>query len=146
VPALSNEQVRQLIPHREPFLWIDNVREFDERRIVAQKLVEHSNEVFRGHYPGYPVLPGVILCEMAMQAGALLIAARAQDPLPEGQIPVVTRMNKVKFRRMVRPGDLVVIEASLDDAAGGVYFLSGRLSVEQLLVAQLEFACAITAG
>jgi len=143
VPALSNEQIRELIPHREPFLWVDCVRAIEGRRILAEKRVEESLEVFRGHYPSFPVLPGVILCEMAMQAGALLIASLDATLLPEGKIPVATRINKVKFRRMVRPGDTVLIDVTLDDTAGGAYFLAGRLTVNETLVAQLEFACAV---
>src|SRR5258705_6559556 len=71
--VLSRDEICRLIPHRDPFLWIDEVVAESENRIVARKLISPDLDVFRGHYPGQPVLPGVLLCEAAMQAWAVLI-------------------------------------------------------------------------
>jgi len=137
--ALSRAEIEALIPHRDPFLWIDEVVEITESRIVARKLVTEELELFRGHYPDFPVLPGVIQCEMCFQAGAILIARRF--PLAEGQVPVVTRINNVKFRQMVRPGTTVDITAELTETLSNAWFLNGNVTANGKTTARLEFAC-----
>jgi 3-hydroxyacyl-[acyl-carrier-protein] dehydratase len=147
--VLTKDDICCLIPHRDPFLWIDEVVEESENRLVARKFVDPGLDVFRGHYPGQPVLPGVLLCEAAMQAGAVLIArlgplARQDgDSATAGRVPVATRINNVKFRQMVRPGDMLEIEIELKERLAGVFFLSARIQVSGKTAAQLEFACAL---
>lgn len=143
VPALTRDQIEALIPHRDPFLWIDAVDEIEESRIVARKWLSPELPVFQGHYPGQPVFPGVLLCEIAMQAGATLIARRGDGSVPAGKVPVATRLNNVKFRQIVRPGATVVALVELTDRAGQAFFLAGKLQVDGKTVAQVEFACAI---
>src|SRR5215470_15602476 len=121
--SLDKAQIQQLIPHREPFLWLDEVVELSQSRIVARKFIDPELDVFRGHYPGKPVLPGVIVCEAAMQAGAVLLATQ-YDPPPEGHVPVAARINNVKFKQMVLPGDTLEIEASVTERLARTYFLS----------------------
>ena len=99
--TLTRAEILQRIPHRPPFLWVDEVLELSPERIRASKFLSPSLDVFSGHYPGQPILPGVLQCEAAFQAGALLISEMVT--LKEGQVPVVTRLNNVKFRRPVRP-------------------------------------------
>ena len=143
MPALNRDQIQTLIPHRDPFLWIDQAEEIEHDRIVARKSLAPDLDVFRGHYPGQPVFPGVLLCEIAMQAGAALIAWQSSAGLAPTEVPVATRLNNVKFRKIVRPGDTVVAEVEITDRAGGAYFLAGKLKVEGRVVAQVEFACAL---
>ena len=143
MPSLSRAQIEDLIPHRDPFLWIDAVDELEPARIVARKWIPPELPVFAGHYPGQPVLPGVLLCEIAMQAGAVLIARQGMAEISDRKVPVATRLNNVKFRQMVRPGDTVVATVELTDRAGQAYFLTGKLTVEGKAVAQLDFACAL---
>jgi 3-hydroxyacyl-[acyl-carrier-protein] dehydratase len=69
--ALTAEEIRSAIPHRDPFLWIDEVLDVTETRIVARKFLSPELDVFRGHYPDFPVLPGVLQCEACFQAGAI---------------------------------------------------------------------------
>ena len=137
---MQREEIEKLIPHRDPFLWIDEVVEISESRIVARKKVAESLDVFRGHYPDYPVLPGVLLCESVFQAGAILISSLAA--VKPGQVPVVTRINNTKFRKMVRPGDVLDIEADLTERMANAFFLTGKVSVEGKTAVRLEFACA----
>lgn len=139
---LSKPQICELIPHRDPFLWIDEVTEISDSRIVARKYVGADLELFRGHYPGKPVLPGVLLCEAAMQAGAVLIA-HSGTSIPAGHVPVATRLNNVKFKHMVRPGDTLEIEVELTEKLTNAYFLSARVRTAGKTAAQLEFACAV---
>jgi len=150
--VLTKDDICRLIPHRDPFLWIDEVVEESEGRLVARKFVDPDLDVFRGHYPGQPVLPGVLLCEAAMQAGAVLVARLGVSAQPNGasatsgRVPVATRMNNVKFRQMVRPGDTLEIEVALTERVANAYFLSARIQVAGKTAAQLEFACALASG
>lgn len=138
---LTKEQIAALIPHRDPFLWVDEVVEVDERRIHARKFVNPALDVFRGHYPGRPVLPGVLLCEAAMQAGAILIARLPEGAIQPGHVPVATRINNVKFKQMVRPGDTLDIEVELTERLAQAFYLSGRIKVAGKTAVQLDFAC-----
>lgn len=138
---LNREQICALIPHRDPFLWIDEVVSLDAQKIHARKLVSPELDVFRGHYPGKPILPGVLLCEAAMQAGAILIASLPGDPLPAGHVPVATRLNNVKFKQMVRPGDLLDIEVELTERLAQAFYLTARVKVGGKLAVALDFAC-----
>ena len=140
---LTREEICELIPHRDPFLWIDEVTAESENRLTARKFVAPDLDVFRGHYPGQPVLPGVLLCEAAMQAGAVLIARQAADPQMPGRVPVATRINNVKFRRMVRPGDTLVIDVELTERLADAFFLKATVKVDGKSAAQLDFACTL---
>ena len=140
---LNRDEIQQLIPHRPPFLWLDEVLEIGEGRIVARKHVDPGMDVFRGHYPGMPVLPGVLQLEAAFQAGAVLIAT--MEAVESRQVPVVTRVGEVKFRRLVRPGETLTIEVVLKEKLGSAWFLSGKVSVDNQVSARLEFACTATA-
>jgi len=139
---LTREDICRLIPHRDPFLWIDEVTGESEKTLVARKRIPADLDLFLGHYPGQPVLPGVLLCEAALQAGAVLIARNERDAL-SGRVPVVTRMNNVKFRQMVRPGDVIEIEVTLSERLADAYFLAAKIRVADKTAAQLEFACTL---
>ncbi|MBM4090275.1 MAG: beta-hydroxyacyl-ACP dehydratase, partial [Planctomycetes bacterium] len=95
----------------------------------------------QGHYPGFPLVPGVILCECAMQAGGVLLSACVS---PDAGIPVVTRMENVKFRRMVRPGETVHVEVELREKVSRIYFLKARVQCDDKVAASLDFACTFT--
>lgn len=137
--ALSLDQIRDAIPHRDPFLWIDEVVEITEKHIVARKVLSPDLDVFRGHYPHFPVLPGVLQCEACFQAGAILVS-RLQS-VGAGQVPVVTRVNNVKFRHMLRPGDVMELEVQLTERLQNTYFMTGKVSAGGRVAARLEFAC-----
>lgn len=139
--SLTKQEICELIPHRDPFLWVDEVVEVSDTRIHARKFIDPGLDVFRGHYPGQPVLPGVILCEAAMQAGAILIARLPEGAIPAGHVPVATRINNVKFRKLVRPGDTLEIEVELTERLAQAFFMTARVKVGGKSAAQLDFAC-----
>ena len=112
---MSLEAIKSAIPHREPFLLLDEIVEQTDNRIVCRKRFTGEEFWYRGHYPDFPLTPGVLLCEAAMQAGAVLLAKSLRDN-PDS-VPVVTRMNNVKFKAMVRPGDTVELEVELSRTA-----------------------------
>ena len=102
------EKIHAAIPHRAPMLLVDEIVNQDEKSIVCKKSFSADEHFFQGHYPGQPIVPGVILCECAVQAGAVMLSELMAG---EEGVPVLTRMGDVKFKNMVSPGD--VIELSL---------------------------------
>ena len=136
------EQIKQFLPHRTPFLWLDSVSGLTAEKIIAHKHLSEDLDVFQGHYPHFPVMPGVLMCEACFQAGALLIAQI--EPVEEGEVPVVTRVNNVKFRRMVRPDETIDIEVALTERLANAFFMTGKVSVAGQTAARLEFAATAT--
>jgi 3-hydroxyacyl-[acyl-carrier-protein] dehydratase len=108
---MPQADILSAIPHRPPMLLLDEIVEQSEARIVCTKTFRPDEFFFQGHYPDYPLVPGVILLEAAMQAGAVLVS---HVPL-EGGVPVASRINDVKFKKMVRPGDTVTLEVTLNE-------------------------------
>jgi 3-hydroxyacyl-[acyl-carrier-protein] dehydratase len=141
---MNREQIERLIPHRPPFLWIDEVVEISDTTVHARKFLDPRIDAFAGHYPAYPVLPGVLLCEAALQAGALLIATL--EPNPAERVPVVGRLNNVKFRRMVRPGETLDIRVELTEKLASAWILKGRTEVGGQTCCSLEFVCTLAAA
>jgi len=137
---VDSSDIEKLIPHRDPFLWIDRVTEITETGIRAAKEIDPALDVFRGHYPHFPVLPGVLILEACFQAGAIFISRTAE--IDAGMVPVVTRVNNVKFRQMVRPGDTLEIEAELTERLSNAYFFTAKATVAGKVAARVEFACA----
>lgn len=139
---MSLEQIELAIPHRSPMRLIDSIISQTHEKIVCTKTF-HQDEFFvQGHFPGYPIVPGVIQCECCLQAGAVLISQL--QPTGDSLVPVVTRMDNVKFKQMVRPGDTVEIEATLNERVGNAFYLTGRVTVNGKLAARLDFACTAT--
>ncbi len=135
---MSLETIKSAIPHREPFLLVDEIIEQSENRIVCRKRFTGDEFWYRGHYPEFPLTPGVLLCEAAMQAGAVLLATHLAD-VPG--VPVATRMNNVKFKAMVRPGDTIEMEVELTEKMAGAFFLGATVSVGDKIAVTFDFAC-----
>ncbi len=142
---MSLEAIKAVIPHREPFLLIDEIVEQEENRIVCRKTFKGDEFWYAGHYPQFPITPGVLLCEAAMQAGAVLLSKMlpAED-IEAGAVPVATRANNVQFKKMVLPGDTVLIEAQLVEKLGGAFFLNAKVTVGGKVAVRFDFACTLT--
>jgi len=132
------------IPHRPPFLWLDRVLELSEESIRAEKTIPADLDIFKGHYPDYPLMPGVLLCEAVFQAGALLIGELLKDKQEISGVPVLTRIIGAKFKREVRPGDTIEIRAALKEQLGPAWFLKGSVRIHGKVAVQVEFACTLT--
>ena len=137
---MNLEDIKDSIPHRAPFLWLDEVTELTDDRIVAIKRLNEDLSIFEGHYPGFPIFPGVLQCEACFQAGAILIAKASE--ISAGHVPVVTRQNNTQFRRLVRPGETIQIEVELTEQIANAFCLKGRVTVDGKVSARLEFVCA----
>ena len=138
------EEVQAAIPHRDPFLFIDEIVECDDKRILCQKTFTGKEFFFQGHYPGFPIVPGVLLCEAAMQAGAILLTRIFKDEDINERIPVVAKMGEVRFKQVVRPGDTIMIEVKFRDKMTSVYFLKAKVTLNGKTSVQFDFACALT--
>jgi len=135
---MTREAIEAAIPHRPPMLLVDEIVRRDEQSIVCRKTFRDDEFFFQGHYPGYPLVPGVILCEAAMQAGAILLAEFMQ---PGEGVPVATRLNDVKFKRMVRPGETIEMEIRLNERLADAFFMQAKVTCAGKLAARFDFAC-----
>ncbi len=145
---MTKQAIEDAIPHRDPFLLIDEVVEQSAERIVCRKQFTGDEFWYRGHYPDYPLTPGVLLCEASMQAGAVLlseITKREQSENTPGGVPVATRLNNVQFRAMVHPGDAIRIEVDLTERLANAYYMSAKVTNESTgkLACRCEFACTV---
>lgn len=134
------EQIQNLIPHRKPMLLVDEVIEQTERRIVCRKTFSSEDFFLQGHFPGFPLVPGVILCECCLQSGAILLSQFTPN---DGSVPVATRIDGAKFKRMVRPGETIEIDVTLNEVVSTAYFMTGKVTVDGKLAARLDFACSV---
>jgi len=138
---MTLDAIKSAIPHREPFLLIDEIVEQTENRIVCRKRFTGEEFWYAGHYPDFPLTPGVLLLESAMQAGAVLLSHVVADN-PD-KVPVVSRINNVKFKRMVRPGDTVTLEVTLTEQLAGAFFMDAVVQVDGKPAATFEFTCKL---
>ncbi|MBI2378158.1 MAG: 3-hydroxyacyl-ACP dehydratase FabZ [Deltaproteobacteria bacterium] len=138
-------EILAAIPHRPPFLFVDRIVSSEPGKLVAERTVRADEPHFLGHYPTQPIMPGVLLVEAALQAGCLLLV-RQGGRVAEGRVPVVTRISDVKLKRMVKPGDVLLIEVNKDKAVMGVEFMRGALRVGGKVAATLSFAITTTFG
>ena len=135
------EEILNAIPHRPPFLFVDKIVELTETKIKTSKEITPEEPFFEGHYPGYPIMPGVLICESIFQTGAILISKIIGD-ISNG-VPVLTRITNAKFKSIVRPGDVLEIEAELVERVSNAFFMKGTASVAGKTVVRVEFAASL---
>ncbi len=137
----KTEAIERRIPHRPPMRLLDEIVSQDESKIVCRKTFRDDEFFVQGHFPDYPLVPGVIQCECCLQAGAILLSD--QTPGDDGTVPVATRMDAVKFKRMVRPGDTVEVEVTLNERVSSAFYMTGKVMLDGKLAARLDFACSV---
>src|SRR6478609_5301949 len=140
-PAMKIEQVLGLLPHRYPFLLIDRVLELTDDRVLCLKNVSVNEPYFQGHFPGIPVMPGVLQIEAMAQAGGIL-ASRAVDFDPKTQVMLFMAIDAVKFRKAVTPGDQLIIEV-VPLRKGKVFKMRGEIKVDGKVVSSAEFLAGL---
>ena len=140
--AMDIREIEAILPHRYPFLLVDFVDSIDDEKIVARKLVSRNEPHFEGHFPGHPVMPGVLIVEALAQAGALY-AARLTKFDPVKQVIYFMGMDGVKFRKPVVPGDVLRLEVVPLRKGGAVWKMRGEARVGDVLVAEAEFLATI---
>ncbi len=130
----------QYIPHRPPFLFVDRVLEESDDTIKTEKKIDPKEPFFEGHYPGRPIMPGVLIFESIFQSGAIMMGKRIAK---EGRIPVLTRVNNIKLKHAVHPGDVMQIEVTLKDLVGSAAYMTGKASVNGKTAVTLEFSAML---
>lgn len=135
--------VTDLIPHRPPFLFVDRVEGIAGTRIVASRHIRPDEPFFAGHYPGRPIMPGCLICESIFQTGAILMGTIVPAGTPG--VPVVTRVDHVKLRKMLGPGDTLTIEVELLERMGSAYRFKGKASSGGKVSVSCEFLAALVA-
>jgi 3-hydroxyacyl-[acyl-carrier-protein] dehydratase len=137
---MDRQAIETIIPHREPFLLIDEVESVDDVRIVAYKHVTGEEDFFRGHFPQFPIMPGVLILESMAQAGAIIVL---QQPEYSGRLAFFGGMDKVRFKRKVVPGDTLRLEVALKHMRGSIGFASGKAWVGDELAVSADMIFAI---
>ena len=135
---LDTRAIEAILPHRAPFLMIDHVELVEADRIVARKTVAADELFLQGHFPGCPIMPGVLIIEAMAQAGAVL-AARQSTFDPARQVMVFMAIDKAKFRKPVLPGDVLKLEVVPLRRGTAVWKMRGEAKVGDVLVAEAEF-------
>jgi 3-hydroxyacyl-[acyl-carrier-protein] dehydratase len=139
------EEIHRRIPHRKPFLFIDEIVEISENGAVARLTVSPELPFFEGHYPGNPIMPGVLLCESVFQTGAIYLAEKlGSDALNVDKVtPVLSRIRDARFKRMVLPGDTIEVTVKEKDQIGKFYNLTGEIRKEGKTAVTVSFALAM---
>lgn len=139
---MEARQIQSYLPHRFPFLLVDRVLEMDVEAgsLVAIKNVSVNEPFFQGHFPGYPVMPGVLMAEALAQAGGILLAQRADA---KGKIGFLAGLDGFRFRRPVQPGDTLRLEVKITRMRASVAFFEGRATVDGEVAAEGQIMAAL---
>jgi beta-hydroxyacyl-ACP dehydratase FabZ len=138
---LDINQIRELLPHRYPFLFVDRVIEIGENSAVGYKNVSGNEPFFEGHFPEYPIMPGVLIAEALAQMGAILIMSKL--PNPKEKLVLFAAIDNCKFRHPVVPGDQLRLEVEFTVNKPRVAKMNGKAFVDDKLVAEGTMRCQI---
>jgi 3-hydroxyacyl-[acyl-carrier-protein] dehydratase len=138
-----NPAIADLIPHRPPFLFVDDIVSASATGLVARRTWRPDEDFYRGHYPGAPITPGVLLCEAVFQAGALFLARSrggGTGIAGAGGMPLLARISNVRFRNPVFPGETITIAVEQRESLGGFILMAGTVTSGEKRVLSVDFA------
>ena len=137
---MNREEIKNILPHREPMLLVDEVVLNEDKSATGYYKVRGDEFFLEGHFPGNKIVPGVILCEIMAQSACVMFKEKLKG---KNELPLYTGLNKVKFKKSVVPGDLIRIDTTLLRECHPLYHLKGKVSVDGKLCASGEFSFAI---
>jgi beta-hydroxyacyl-ACP dehydratase FabZ len=138
---LDIDAIRKILPHRYPFLLVDSIIEMEAERIVGIKNVTINEPFFVGHFPDFPVMPGVLIVEAMAQVAGVLVLSSMEDR--ESKLVLLASVEQAKFRRPVRPGDQLRIEMKVSKRKASVAKMYGTATVNGAVVAEAEVLCKL---
>ena len=142
-PIMDSNKIKEILPHRNPFLFIDEIYELNENDILGLKHLKPDEYFFKGHFPDYPILPGVIIVEAMAQIGGILVLSKVPDP--ENYLTFFAKIDKVKFKNKVFPGDTIIFKCNLrNPVRRGICHMRGLAFVNNRLCAEAELTAQIT--
>ena len=133
--------IREILPHRYPFLLVDRIEELEPERIVGIKNVTMNEPFFVGHFPDFPVMPGVLIVEAMAQVAGVLVLSQMADR--KNKLVLLATIEEAKFRKLVRPGDQLRMEMKLDKRKATIAKMSGTASVDGSVVAEAIMLCKL---
>ncbi len=136
---MNKEEIKEFLAHREPMLLVDSMELDENGNVVGQYTIKGDEFFLQGHFPGHPVVPGVILCEIMGQCSALLV----KDLLKEGRTPFFTGIDGVRFKSSVYPGDTVTVKAHITNHKAMIYFINAKAFVGDKLCTSATLSVAL---
>ena len=141
MPGLDINEIQAILPHRYPFLLVDRIVEIEHERIVGIKNVTLNEPFFSGHFPGYPVMPGVLIVEAMAQTAGVLVLKSIDDR--DSKLVLLVSIEHARFRKPVAPGDTLRLEMTVIKRKATVAKMAGRATVDGLVVAEAELMCKL---
>jgi beta-hydroxyacyl-ACP dehydratase FabZ len=141
VPVLDVNDIRRILPHRYPFLLVDRIVELEAERVVGIKNVTVNEPFFVGHFPDFPVMPGVLIVEAMAQTAGILVLKNIPDR--NEKLVFLVSVDAARFRKPVVPGDTLRLEMTVIKRKGSVAKMAGRATVDGVLVAEAEIMCKL---
>src|SRR5581483_9827634 len=134
MPCMDIQRIREILPHRYPFLLVDRIDEMEPERIVGTKNVTINEPFFIGHFPDFPVMPGVLIVEAMAQVAGVLVLSQMEDR--KNKLVLLAAVEEAKFRRPVRPGDQLKIEMKIVKRKSSIAKMSGVATVDGVVVSE----------
>lgn len=142
MPVLTAKQILEIIPHRQPFMLLDTIEELEPGvRAAGKKCVSYNEPFFAGHFPGEPIMPGVLIIEALAQTGAVAMLSLPEN---KGKLAIFAAINSAKFKGQVTPGDVLILETEIIKVKGPIGIGSARATVDGRVVTQAELTFALT--
>ncbi|MFW2330720.1 MAG: 3-hydroxyacyl-ACP dehydratase FabZ family protein [Nitrospinota bacterium] len=134
--------IKKLIPHRPPFLYVDEVISIETKSIKTKYHLKSDLEIFAGHYPDFPIFPGVLICESIFQTAAILLVSHLAE-IDQNLVPIITRIKDVKFKYVARPNDDLILNCKIEDIVSNAFYMKGSAEIDSKQSVTASFTCAM---